>query len=120
MMRGNFSCRCADYLESGEEGADDWVGSRILVEFVGKGFLRVFMKLMMKMASNGNGRKVVKRITDEDEIGVEDYGVKKIKDDEIGVEEGFAVELTGIPHETLRRLIHEHAWRLNLFMALHS
>nr|GLL49671.1 hypothetical protein Itr_chr15CG12920 [Ipomoea trifida] len=65
MMCDNFSCSCADYLESGEEGADDWVGSRILVEFVGKGFLRVFMKLMMKMASNGNGRKVVKRITGE-------------------------------------------------------
>nr|GMC64201.1 hypothetical protein Iba_chr02dCG2690 [Ipomoea batatas] len=65
MLRGNFSCNCADYLEGGEEGAYDWVGSGILVEFGGKGFLRVFMKFMMKMASNGNGRKVVKRITGE-------------------------------------------------------
>nr|GMC56714.1 hypothetical protein Iba_chr01fCG9780 [Ipomoea batatas] len=36
------------------EGADDWVGSGIYVEFGGKGFLGVFVKLMMKMASNGN------------------------------------------------------------------
>nr|GMC84698.1 uncharacterized protein LOC109146973 [Ipomoea batatas]GMC89535.1 uncharacterized protein LOC109146973 [Ipomoea batatas] len=51
--------------DDGEEGADDWVGSRIYVEFGGKGFLRVFVKLMMKMAINGNGRKVVKRIDGE-------------------------------------------------------
>nr|GMD31107.1 hypothetical protein DEO72_LG3g1106 [Ipomoea batatas] len=48
--------------DDGEEGADDWVSSGIYVEFGGKGFLRVFMKLMMKMTSNGNGMKVVKRI----------------------------------------------------------
>nr|GMD65986.1 putative B3 domain-containing protein At1g78640 [Ipomoea batatas] len=120
---------CAGCLGGGEEGADDCVSSGILVEFEGKGFLRVFLKLMMKMTSNGNGRKVVEMINiwregilqsfsgvddeddkfgekeflrvflklmmkmsngnDEDEIGVESYGVKKIKDDEIGVEEGW-------------------------------
>nr|GME14004.1 myb-related protein 305-like [Ipomoea batatas] len=51
--------------DDGEEGADDWVSSGIYVEFGGKGFLRVFMKLMMKMTSNGNGMKVVKRINGE-------------------------------------------------------
>nr|GMD36896.1 hypothetical protein Iba_chr09eCG4260 [Ipomoea batatas]GMD60864.1 hypothetical protein Iba_scaffold1449201CG0010 [Ipomoea batatas] len=51
--------------DDGEEGTDDWVGCGFYVEFGGKGFLRVFVKLMMKMAINGNGRKVEKRINGE-------------------------------------------------------
>nr|GMC51355.1 kunitz-type elastase inhibitor BrEI-like [Ipomoea batatas] len=48
--------------EGGQEGDDDWVGSEVLVEFRVKGFLRVFVKLMMKMTTKGNGRKVAERI----------------------------------------------------------
>nr|GLL17409.1 protein kinase byr2-like [Ipomoea trifida] len=147
-VANEFNLRCADCLGGGEEGADDCVSSGILVEFEGKGFLRVFLKLMMKMTSNGNGRKniilntslqvwregilrsfsgvddeddkfgekeflrvflklmmkmsngngkkVVMRINDEDEIGVANYGVKKIKDDEIGVEEVAYIDQIGV------------------------
>nr|GMC87288.1 hypothetical protein Iba_chr04dCG18740 [Ipomoea batatas] len=69
-------CNPAPIGDDGEEGTDDWVGSGFYVEFGGKGFLRVFVKLMMKMAINGNGRKkVVKRINERSEKEAA-YGVR--------------------------------------------